>query len=95
MFCAHHFQPAKNNSFFSLTLLLNPALGCNGSLKDENSASVPSYPTLLSPQISACISEPLCTRPMVVSHRGEGGNDPENAIAGIKDDWVNLNAASN
>ena len=59
-------------------------IACMTPFLDENDVTSTTFPTSPAPRLDACISDPQCTYPLVVSHRGEGSNHPENAISAIK-----------
>ena len=59
-------------------------IACMTPISDENDVTGTTFPTSPAPRLDACISDPQCTYPLVVSHRGEGSNHPENAISAIK-----------
>jgi glycerophosphoryl diester phosphodiesterase len=53
--------------------------GTTGGSSDAGTAAFPR----LEPVVSACLTDRTCTTPMVVAHRGEGGDAPENTLAAI------------
>ena len=69
----------RYNNYLLLCGLIG-AFACMTPIADENEDKGEIFPTSPAPRLHACITDPQCTYPLVVSHRGEGSNYPENAI---------------